>query len=214
MNISKEYEYSDELNSKKKKMNFRIQRSNHRGMTLLEVTITLMLVSLFFVGTIQFLTSGVKYYYEEEKKYREALALQSMMYFLEGEIDEAMRICVYVFNKDYEEIGVDIPLCHNGIGEAQDEVYRVRRLVFDEGIVDQLGRDKARVMWIHKNNADGMFEIKYQGQTLIEGIEGMTATSVNGKLILDVWYGEDTPFTFRIPQNHKKKVTHERNHTS
>ena len=71
-------------------------KRKEKGMTLLEVMLTLVLSSFFFCCALQFIGAGTKFYIKTKEKQELRLAMNQVMRTFEEQYEEAAHLCIYI----------------------------------------------------------------------------------------------------------------------
>ena len=71
-------------------------KRKEKGMTLLEVMLTLVLSSIFFCCALQFIGTGTKFYIKTKEKQELRLAMNQVMRTFEEQYEEAAHLCIYI----------------------------------------------------------------------------------------------------------------------
>lgn len=196
---------------------FRVKsrKQSQRGMTLIEVVCAVVLAGLFFGVFFSLIIASTSSYRKQQMGHKAWLEKQTAYYFIQEELELAKVICVYVHPEGYKDISPGTALCH-GSSLIEGKAYLVNNLVFDENERDERGKFLTKLLVLKKDNKsrDGVFEIVYQGQTLIEGVEGMTVTKVGDTMSISAQLRTGQTITWTILEKEKKKVKHGVLHTT
>ena len=71
-------------------------KRKEKGMTLLEVMLTLVLSSFFFCCALQFIGTGTKFYIKTKEKQELRLAMNQVMRTFEEQYEEAAHLCISI----------------------------------------------------------------------------------------------------------------------
>lgn len=71
-------------------------KRKEKGMTLLEVMLTLVLSSFFFCCALQFIGAGTKFYIKTKEEQELRLAMNQVMRTFEEQYEEAAHLCIYI----------------------------------------------------------------------------------------------------------------------
>lgn len=71
-------------------------KRKEKGMTLLEVMLTLVLSGFFFCCALQFIGTGTKFYIKTKEKQELRLAMNQVMRTFEEQYEEAAHLCIYI----------------------------------------------------------------------------------------------------------------------
>lgn len=152
-----------------------IKAHNNKGMTLIEVMLTLVLSSLFFCCVMQFVTTGAMHNLNIRQQQELRINMNQLKLFIEEQYQEAEQICIYVVDDQ------------TGIKEKIDVVHDRHNPVYLQNIAcvnrdlsqityflpqESTEKNKKRIisMVAEEKNGEVVFKIYFQGQTLISNI--------------------------------------------
>lgn len=183
-----------------------VDRQTEKGMTLIEVVLTLVLSSLFFCCALQFVTTGTKFYVKTREMQQLRLRMNQVKLVIEEQYQEAEQVCVYVFSKNFEDQAyVDcVHNRHNDVPVTEEDydnqylshiVYTMPKEMQErtEEEEEELPKETTTVSMTEKEKeGEKVFKIGFQGEEVISNYLKIKTNYKNQQVRLDITIFNDT----------------------
>lgn len=171
----------------------RVQR-RERGMTLLEVVLTLALSSLFFCCALQFMATGTKFYTRTREMQQLRLRMDQVKLIIEEQYQEAQQVCVYVWSQDLAvQTYVDcVHNEHNRVPVVEEDYANQYLSHIDYTMPKEMQEKeeetrKTRISLEEKQkNGEKVFKISFQGQDVISNYLKIKTNHKDRRVKLDI----------------------------
>ncbi|MGL4799961.1 MAG: type II secretion system protein [Cellulosilyticaceae bacterium] len=151
-----------------------IKKPGEKGMTLIEVMITLLIGNIFLIMLVSFMTLSSRQMQRMVADRDVEVAYESLRQFVLEETYEAKTVCVRVYTDATHAFAPSVYMCHEGHNSSDVSAYRgiekpIESIVFDKDKKDSVGNDLQKTLQVRHPNVGGAegLMVMFQGNPLV-----------------------------------------------